>query len=315
MCSEQNDWEAVTPMGANGVLENVICPTCRSPLQTVVRPSVYGTNPNPVQLMATYSASSEATLQDQLVSCQECGLVYVSPRLRSELITASYEVNEDVRHFKQNQYRIRSFQRALSSLSGQVDMREGMNLLDIGCAGGSLLVAAGLSGLRAEGVEPSRQQAEFARSVNGVSVRTGFFSASDYGESQFDFVSLWDVLEHVPDPRALISGAASLLRPEGHLILNLPMIDTVPARLLGIRWPFYLNVHLWYFTMESISRLLDSCGFRIVHSARYWQTLSLDYVSDRAGMPLIPRALAQYVPCRYYLGQRTIVAAPNPLHA
>ena len=116
-------------------------------------------------------------------------------------------------------------------------------------------------------------------------------------------------MEHLSDPKKTLLLANSLLHQSGVLILNLPMIDTMPAKILGKRWPFYLNVHLFYFTKQTASELLDQSGYELISSRRYWQTLSLGYVFARAGIKL-PNFLGVILslPIRYYMGQRTLIA-------
>jgi hypothetical protein len=124
----------------------------------------------------------------------------------------------------------------------------------------------------------------------------------------FDVVSLWDVLEHLSDPKQTLKKIHAMLPSEGLLILNLPMIDTLPARVMGFRWPFYLNVHIYYFTLKTIEALLLETGYEIQGVRRYWQTLSLGYVLNRAGIKLPEKVEDMLnVPFRYYMGQRTII--------
>ena len=77
----------------------------------------------------------------------------------------------------------------------------------------------------------------------------------------FDLITLSDVLEHVSEPSQMINDVLQYLRPSGLLLLNLPMIDTLPARFLNKFWPFYLEVHLYYFTIQTINQFLKINGF------------------------------------------------------
>ena len=87
------------------------------------------------------------------------------------------------------------------------------------------------------------------------------------------------------------------------------MVDYFPAKLLRGAWPFYLNVHLFYFTRKTIIKLLEKNGFEVIHVKNYWQCLSLGYVLIRANLPISPEILKKLrLPVWYYLGQRTVVA-------
>ena len=148
-------------------------------------------------------------------------------------------------------------------------------LLEVGSAGGWLLRQAGGRGWRAQGVELSVAAAQQAREL-GLQVFQGDLLAAALPASSFDLVYMGDVLEHVPDCRAVLEEAVRLLRPGGHLYLRGPVTTNSLARRLGLalygaagrrivlREPPY---HLWEFTPASLARLFHAAGLA-VRSAR-----------------------------------------------
>jgi SAM-dependent methyltransferase len=96
-------------------------------------------------------------------------------------------------------------------------------------------------------VEPAAEAAAYARERLGLDVITGRLEDAGLPGAAYDAVTLWDVLEHVHEPRATLAEAARLLRPGGALILGLPNPDSLEARLLGPHWvgwdlPRHLNL-------------------------------------------------------------------------
>ena len=131
-------------------------------------------------------------------------------------------------------------------------------LLDIGAGRGRFVAAARAAGWSAEGVEPSGRGVEAAREVHGVELERA--SLADVSGT-YDAVSLWHVLEHLDDPDAAIAHAASLLAPGGVLVVGVPNLASVQARIGGARW-FHLDLprHRTHFTPAGLRALLERHG-------------------------------------------------------
>ena len=110
--------------------------------------------------------------------------------------------------------------------------------------------------------------------------------AERFPAGSFDLVTLWDVIEHVPDPQALLREARAMLKPDGVLILETQNIDSGFARLLGKRWQHFKHEeHLFHFSPRTIGPLLAQAGFELVHrTARFGgKYVSFGFVAERAG--------------------------------
>jgi SAM-dependent methyltransferase len=142
-------------------------------------------------------------------------------------------------------------------------------LLDIGCGPGFFLGQALKRGWEAHGIEPSRQAAAHARSL-GATITEGFFNAQSAATlGRFDAVNLTNVLEHVPDPVAILTRAAALLDSGGVLCACVPN-DFSPlqfaARAVAETGDWWLAPphHLNYFDFDSLGALLERLGLTIV---------------------------------------------------
>lgn len=302
-------------MTQNEQFESPACTLCGSDSFSVLAPSRRA--PGPVELARVFRSAGDEPLQDQLVRCDGCGLAYVRPRLRWELILEGYRGASDAEFVSQAVSRERSFRRCLSRIESAA-RPPGPRVLDVGAAGGSFLAVAREKGYQVAGCEPSSWMCGFARERYGLELRPGTLFELDAPPASFDLLTLFDVIEHTPDPASVLRRAHDLLAPGGVLGLSYPDYGSLAARLMGRLWVFLLTVHLFYFTRVSMRRLLASAGFEPVRFEPHLQTLELGYVAQRAAPYLgplggfagrLPRALGlARLPFHYWIGQTLVVA-------
>lgn len=269
----------------SSLVETIACPICSGSSYEVVRPSRYPQFVTADDLARLYSASSHAILMDQVVRCKSCGLQYVNPRPKSELIIDGYAAAEDHTFVAQNPQRIDTFGKALRQIFGKLGQSggNGRTLLDIGSAGGAFLVAARDFGFKPVGVEPSRWMADYGRRTYNVDIRDGILTDGMFPDASFDVISILDVIEHVPDPHSLIQLMHRLLKPDGYLLLSYPDAGSIAAKLLGERWPFWLSVHLLYYDRKTIAEQLRRGGFQTMLYQPLNPSLPFSYILNRAG--------------------------------
>ncbi len=142
------------------------------------------------------------------------------------------------------------------------------SVLDVGCGRGFLLDAFRRRGWAVQGTELSEASSAHAREVLGIPVRLGPLEAQAFPDASFDAVTLWHVLEHVPDPDALLREIHRVLRPGGVLLASVPNFGSAEARATGAGW-FHLDVprHLWHFTPETLEKALAAAGLQAVESS------------------------------------------------
>lgn len=141
-------------------------------------------------------------------------------------------------------------------------------LLDIGCGPGFFLSTAIKRGWQGQGVEPSRQAAAHARAL-GATIHEGLFTADlAHGLGRFDAVNLTNMLEHVPDPIAILTRAIGLLEPGGVLCVGVPN-DFSPFQIAARNavpvgdWWLAPPHHLNYFDFESLAALMGRLGLAV----------------------------------------------------
>ncbi len=240
--------------------------------------------------------------------CSACGLGFVSPRLDPEGLVGiyaddSYWRSGSPKTLGYHDYRadeplyLRTFRRRLGFA-----LRDGPRAgraLDVGCAAGFCMAVLRERGFETYGVEVSRAIGSHARDHFGFgdAVHFGTLETAPHPDGSFDLITMWDVVEHVPDPQALLARARSLLKPGGLLVLETQDIDSRFARLLGPKWHHFKHAeHIYHFTPSTARDLMRSAGFtteRLTH--RYGgKYVSLQFIAERAGRlhPLISKALS-----------------------
>ena len=303
------------------LFQEINCPLCGSADYTLVQPARYPASVDERQLKQIFRAASDHALWDQVVRCRVCDLVYINPRPRAELILEGYAQAEDPVFAAQNDARIRGFRKTLESVVQRLGISpKGRRVLDVGCAGGAFLVAAREMGFTVIGIEPARWMAAYGREHYQLDIREGILEPGSFEAHSFDVITLWDVIEHLPQPLETLQIVRSLLKLDGVLLVNYPDIGTLPARALGRRWPFWLSVHLIYYTRKTMTEQLRRAGFSTLWFRSFWPVLPLSYVAQRAapyGKPLelLRRIIAALgigkLWLTYNIGQTLAVSKPT----
>jgi 2-polyprenyl-3-methyl-5-hydroxy-6-metoxy-1,4-benzoquinol methylase len=148
--------------------------------------------------------------------------------------------------------------------------RNGRLLLDIGCGNGTFLKAVRSLGFTPHGMDASGLAVEIARKESGCPVRQGEIGSGVWDGYRFDYVTMFHVLEHHPDPRLTLRYVGELLRPGGVLVVQVPNVSSIQARVFSARW-YGLDVprHLINYTPEGLALLLEEAGFYAQITTRF----------------------------------------------
>jgi SAM-dependent methyltransferase len=159
---------------------------------------------------------------------------------------------------------LRAFTRKrLRLLEGAGGLTPG-RLLDIGAGRGRFVAEARAAGWYAQGIEPSLRGVEGARAIGIELARAGIDDAAVPAGS-IDAATLWHVLEHLDEPGPALRRIAGWLRPGALLLVGVPNLGSVQARVGGDRW-YHLDVprHRTHFTVAGLEALLGASGFEPV---------------------------------------------------
>jgi SAM-dependent methyltransferase len=202
-----------------------------------------------------------AALPFCLWRCAACGLVRTEPQLTLQELEPYYAEEywggaTDPNWIRRDQRYRTGFLRRFRS--------EG-SVLDVGCGLGFFLRALDPKRWDRYGIEPMPvPYREAARWLGTDRILNTELIAAGLPSTKFDVITFWDSLEHLPNPRAIMQEAGRLLRPGGIILIGLPNFGSYQARHFGEDW-FALSLprHLCHYTRETLTRLLDHCGFRV----------------------------------------------------
>lgn len=215
-----------------------------------------------------------------IVECLDCGLIYANPRPTTETIGANYENVEDPVYEKEKEARRLTFRSHLEDLERVVGEAGGRRLLDVGAHIGVFVEEACRNGWQAQGIEPSKWAVESAKG-RGIDLTQGFLEDRPFKDQTFDVITLWDVIEHLTDPAAELELCNELVEPGGWIAIHTMDAGSLAARILGRRWPWLMEMHLYYFDRKSLGELLQRTGFEPVRTEARSRYLSLGYLAGR----------------------------------
>jgi 2-polyprenyl-3-methyl-5-hydroxy-6-metoxy-1,4-benzoquinol methylase len=206
-----------------------------------------------------------------LVQCGRCGLVYLNPRPAGAELAAYYPDDYDLYATPNGRHAS-----CLARLNLRYSMAKRCGLveraapargraLDVGCATGRFLDAMRRRGWETYGVELIEYAATRARERLGLDVHTGPLREASYPSAWFDAVTMWDVLEHVPDPLGELREIQRILKPGGVVVLRVPDVSSPEARFFGSYW-IGLDAprHLYVFSPTTLAAMLARAGLELV---------------------------------------------------
>lgn len=139
-------------------------------------------------------------------------------------------------------------------------------LLDVGCSIGLFANQANLMGFHAEGVELNRACAEYAARTFGLTIHSDLPEPGPSDDDGYDVVTLYDVLEHVPDPVSFLARIRRILKPDGLMVIQTPNLDSLMAELLRGKWAWLSPPdHIFHFTSATLPQVIIKAGFAVIN--------------------------------------------------
>jgi len=208
----------------------------------------------------------------EIIECLDCGLVALRDIPDQQELENKYREVVDPLYCEEKENRYLTFRKVANEVQKYVP---GGKLLDVGCYCGYFLDVAREYGYKVEGLELSIWAAEQGRLLD-LQIYGDRLSSLPFDEN-YDVITLWDVVEHFSDPRAELLEIHRLLKKNGYLFLSTINIGSFVARLMGPRWPWLMDMHIFYFTPKTIERLLGQTGFQLIEIKNYTHIISSTY--------------------------------------
>lgn len=140
-------------------------------------------------------------------------------------------------------------------------------LLDIGAGTGEFMKAAQERGWRSKGVEPATAARELALE-KGLTV---YNSWEHISENNYDVITLWHVLEHLPDTDRYVKMLKRFIKPGGVIFIAVPNFKSKDAEIYGRFWAAYdVPRHLYHFSRDAILEIFQPQGFDLIATKPLW---------------------------------------------
>lgn len=249
-------------------------------------PACHSANWNHFLKSKDYFLSQE---EFNIVKCSDCGLKFTNPRPKDSDLGEYYKSEAYISHSNTKKgvvpilyqwvrnYTLGSKEKLLSSYVSRG------TLLDYGCGSGHFLAHCQSKGWKVSGVEPDNGAREIARNqVNNVfKSRDELLAGST--NTQYSAISLWHVLEHLPDMEAVIEFLSNSLKRDGALFLALPNPLSFDAGHYKEHWAAYdLPRHLYHFDKDSLTKLFLKRGFVLVAvKPMYFDSFYVSMLSEK----------------------------------
>lgn len=256
----------------------------------------------------------------KIVQCKDCGCIYTNPRRVWNYDDSDIPLQEKLSIYQQHYWPKRKVSANRFWNESEKYRRSG-TLLEVGCGFGHFINESRLHGWSVTGVEIAHDEASWGREHFNLNIIHSIDDAQLDG-LQFDIITLWDVIEHVPDVLNLVHRCFDLLRPGGVLFIKTPNADGLVLKptwwssaYLSLYWqlvyPANPNQHIYHFTPAIMKKLLYEIGF-VNSSLETYQDWNERILVGRNPLVTLVRKLLMWISWKTHLPyEMTIWAKKN----
>jgi SAM-dependent methyltransferase len=223
----------------------------------------------------------------RIVECTACDLRYLCPRPTFEALGAHYpssyfiyqppEALPGFTRWMSDWFTRARWVESITRLEKVVGrLRADAKVVDVGCGLNDYLVTLHKErGVQGVGVDFSPDAAAYVRDTLHMPVYSGTLQDAKFADGSFELVTMNEYLEHEPNPLAVLREARRITVAGGHLSVEVPFIESLPARVFGSRWSQVdAPRHLLHFTRDTLAEMLRRSGFELIHT----ETFQIPYV-------------------------------------
>jgi 2-polyprenyl-3-methyl-5-hydroxy-6-metoxy-1,4-benzoquinol methylase len=206
----------------------------------------------------------------RIEKCLACELVQVTNVPETEQLEVGYDQNFYEKYYKnlekdykKQRYEYLNFQNKID----QIEKRLGKKgkILDVGCSFGFFLDAARERGWNVAGIELSEYAAAYASQRFGLSVVNKSILDAEFEGNSFDVITMWYVIEHLPNPKQVLQHLSNFLKEDGMLVVSTPNVESYRMKIQGKKWRIWIPPeHILYFSPKTIKKLCKQCCLQII---------------------------------------------------
>lgn len=199
-----------------------------------------------------------AKFNKKIVKCNSCGLVRIYP------FTEHNYSEDNPEYYIKNEKLFEIYMKEIFDIVKKYKKKG--KVLDVGCNIGLLLKIFEKDGWDAIGIELSEKAANYAIK-EGHKVFQKELGEIKFNRNSFDVITLVHVLEHIENLNGFLDKVRKNLKRNGLLIVSAPNFNSLSAKVLRSRWAhLHSEQHLWYFTRETLSSILENKGFKVIET-------------------------------------------------
>jgi len=215
--------------------------------------------------------------------CGRCGLVFIYPTPKDAELIYSRDYFDGAKegfgyvNYSEDKEAMRgTFVSYLELLEEKYPYKG--KLLDVGAASGFFIKLANERGWQAQGIELSEYAVNLGKK-KGLEMFCGKIEDLNFPENYFDVITMWDVLEHLSEPRHSLKKIFKWLKPGALVAINTPDTKSLYARIMGKSWHLYIPPeHIFLYNSANLTRLCDSLGFEFVLKGKIGKKYTMPYV-------------------------------------
>ncbi|MCX6296856.1 MAG: class I SAM-dependent methyltransferase [Bacteroidetes bacterium] len=219
-----------------------------------------------------------------IVECESCGFKFTNPRPNESDLGQYYKSEEYVSHSNTKKGFINSVYQTVRKYTLLKKLQlvskhfKTGKILDIGCGTGEFLNTCKNAKWETFGIEPDDDARNMAIKNYGLDIRKES-DLSGLADSSFDVISMWHVLEHVPNLNERVEELKRLIKPTGMIIIAVPNCESLDAKSYKELWAAYdVPRHLYHFIPKDIETLFQKHGMKV------FQTLPMVFDSFYVSM-------------------------------
>lgn len=218
--------------------------------------------------MTLYDDRYGCPIEVSLFKCIKCGHITSDYHPNDEELATLYST-----YYPRKEYPIENFKPLEKSsrlkmwFNGEkrafAFVPENVTILDVGCGYGESIAYHKNRGCNAFGVEADPSVERFIKRYN-LNIHIGSLYSAHHPDNFFDYVTMDQVIEHIPDIHRFMSEVGRILKPHGRLIVTTPNYRSIVAKVSGRKWiNYHVPYHLHQFTRKSMRMLARSHGFAL----------------------------------------------------
>lgn len=283
-------------------MSHVKCPLCEADDYTIRYPATTSGEKSSEYFRCTSHHLAE---HGDIVRCNRCGMVYNNPQPEAGKLLNIYKEVEDPLYLEEQKAREQTFKHSLKGL--HIVTQPPGRLLDVGCYTGAFMEVARAAGWEVTGVELSHWAADIAAKTGVGLVYEGLLENLSLPKESFDVITFWDVMEHLAQPVLFLHEVGRLLKPGGIIGFSTHMVDSWAVRLLGKKYPFFMDMHLVHFSRDTVKRILAEQGYELLDISRHQRILGTGYFLEKlAAKAPVGKSFLKWLSKKKWLADRFI---------